>query len=55
MIEIVRVRKCDLCGKEMEYKHVQIKWPDGSETDVCHDCTRELNVSLWKIRNKVRD
>ena len=52
MIETIRIRKCDFCGKEMSQEHVQIKWPDGTATDVCHDCTRELNIFLRNMRNK---
>ncbi|MGN0138169.1 MAG: hypothetical protein ACI381_06150 [Candidatus Methanomethylophilaceae archaeon] len=52
MIEVIHIRRCDLCGREMSRKHVQIKWPDSSETDVCHDCTGKLNSFLANIRNK---
>lgn len=52
MIEIVHIRKCDLCGKEMPYEHVIIKWLDDSKTDVCHDCTKQLNRKLAEIKRE---
>lgn len=55
MIEIIRVRKCDICGKEMPYEHVTITWPEGRKDDVCHDCTRRLNVKLKEMRTETDD
>lgn len=52
MIEVIRIRKCDFCGREMNQEHVQIKWPDGTAMDVCQDCTRKLNTFLTNIRHK---
>ena len=52
MIETMTIQtlKCDICGKEMKYGHVIITWPDGHKDDVCHDCTKQLNVKLKEIR-----
>ena len=52
MIEVIRIRKCDFCGGEMNQEHVQIKWPDGTAMDVCRDCTRILNTFLTNMRHK---
>ena len=49
-IETIKVRKCDICGREMKNEHVTITWPDGRKEDVCHDCTKQLNVKLKEIR-----
>lgn len=54
MIETIKVRKCDICGKEMHYEHVTITWPDGQKEDVCHDCTKQLNVKLKEIRMGIK-
>ena len=50
MIETIKVRKCDICGREMKNEHVTITWPDGHKEDVCHDCTRVLNMKLKEMR-----
>ena len=55
MIETIRVRKCDICGKEMPYEHVTITWPDGHKDDVCHGCTKMLNVKLKEMRVETDD
>ena len=50
MIETIKVRKCDICGREMKNEHVTITWPDGRKEDVCHDCTKKLNVKLKEMK-----
>lgn len=55
MIETITVRKCDICGKEMPYVHVTITWPEGRKDDVCHDCTKRLNVKLKEMRTETDD
>ena len=50
MIETIKVRKCDICGREMKNEHVTITWPDGRKEDVCHDCTQLLNVKLREMK-----
>ena len=55
MIETIKVRKCDICGKEMPYEHVTITWLDGQKEDVCHDCTRRLNIKLREMRSETDD
>ena len=50
MIETIKVRKCDICGKEMPNEHVTITWPDGQMEDVCHDCTEQLNAKLTEMK-----
>lgn len=54
-IETISVRKCDICGKEMKYGHVIITWPEGRKDDVCHDCTKRLNVKLKEMRMEADD
>ena len=54
MIETIKVRKCDICGREMKNEHVTITWPDGHKEDVCHDCTRVLNMKLKEMRMEIR-
>ena len=53
-IETIKVRKCDICGREMKNEHVTITWPDGQKDDVCHDCTKQLNVKLKEMRMETR-
>ena len=53
-IETRKFRMCDICGKEMHYEHVTITWPDGQKEDVCHDCTKQLNVKLKEMRMETR-
>ena len=55
MIETIKVRKCDICGREMKNEHVTITWPDGHKEDVCHDCTRVLNMKLKEMRVETDD
>ena len=50
MIEIIRVRRCDICGTEMADEHVSIVWPDCHKTDVCKECTKRLNSKLKQLR-----
>ena len=54
-IETIQIRKCDICGKEMKYGHVIITWPEGRKDDVCHDCTKRLNVKLKEMRTETDD
>ena len=54
MIETIKVRKCDICGKEMPNEHVIITWPDGQKEDVCHDCTKQLNAKLKEMRMGIK-
>lgn len=51
-IEYVSIRRCDLCGKKMSQEHVTITWTDDSKTDVCHDCTKQLNMKLREIKRE---
>ena len=55
MIETIKVRKCDICGREMKNEHVTIVWPDDRKEDVCHDCTQLLNVKLREMRLETDD
>ena len=55
MIETIRVRKCDICGREMKNEHVTITWPDSHKEDVCKDCTKRLNSKLKELRNETDD
>ena len=55
MIETIKVRKCDICGREMKNEHVTITWPDGRKEDVCHGCTQLLNVKLKEMRLETDD
>ena len=55
MIETIKVRKCDICGREMKNEHVTIVWPDGRMEDVCHDCTKRLNIKLREMRSETDD
>ena len=55
MIETIKVRKCDICGREMKWEHVTITWPDNHKDDVCHDCTQLLNVKLREMRLETDD
>ena len=55
MIETIKVRKCDICRREMKNEHVTITWPDGRKEDVCHDCTQLLNVKLREMRLETDD
>ena len=55
MIETIKVRKCDICGREMKNEHVTITWPSGNKEDVCHDCTKRLNIKLREMRSETDD
>ena len=55
MIETIKVRKCDICGREMKNEHVTIVWPSGNKEDVCHDCTKRLNIKLREMRSETDD
>ena len=39
----------------MGSEHVIIAWPYGGKTDVCHDCTKRLNVKLKEMRTETDD
>lgn len=54
-IETIKVRRCDICGKEMPYEHTTIVWPGCHKTDVCKDCTKRLNAKLKEMRKEVDD